>query len=179
LESPRCFCIFVGVTNVELPNETDFEMPTAQPFSPRLIGQTEKAMNALLDRELSGTGVSEPEWVTLVLAVTSTATADRRRFAGEVSGALKVAEADAAARIGQLAARGLLEAPDEGSEVRVTEAGRALHDRVRAAAGEITRRLWGDLPDEELAAAARVLSTVLERAEADLATKPIPGSRLS
>lgn len=46
-------------------------MPGPQPFSPRLIGQTEKAMNALLDRELGGTGIAEPESVTLVPAVTT------------------------------------------------------------------------------------------------------------
>jgi hypothetical protein len=35
--------------------------------------------------------------------------------------------------------------------------------------GEITGRLWGDLPAEELDVAARVLSTVLKRATAELA----------
>jgi hypothetical protein len=34
---------------------------------------------------------------------------------------------------------------------------------------EITQRLWGDLPAEDLAIAGRVLGTVLVRANAELA----------
>lgn len=41
---------------------------TEIPFGPQLIGRTEKALNALLDRELSGTGLTEPQWVALTLA---------------------------------------------------------------------------------------------------------------
>lgn len=40
-------------------------MSTEQTFGTRLIGQTEKALNAILNRELEGTGVTEPQWVTL------------------------------------------------------------------------------------------------------------------
>ena len=38
------------------------------PFGPRLIGETEKTLNALLCRLLAGTGLTEPQWVTLRLA---------------------------------------------------------------------------------------------------------------
>jgi len=41
-------------------------MPT--PFGPQLIGETEKTLGALLRRFLEGTGLSEPQWVTLRLA---------------------------------------------------------------------------------------------------------------
>ncbi len=37
------------------------------PFGPQLIGQTEKALNALLQRVLSGRDLSERQWVTLRL----------------------------------------------------------------------------------------------------------------
>ncbi|HYF74268.1 MAG TPA: MarR family transcriptional regulator, partial [Nocardioides sp.] len=62
-------------------------MPTT--FGPQLIGQTEKTLNALLDRVLAGR-LSEPEWVTLRLAHQVEAAddaelarvvADRARFA--------------------------------------------------------------------------------------------------
>ena len=46
----------------------------------------------------------------------------------------------------------------------------ALLGRVRKQVGEITQRLWGDLPAADLQVAGRVLSTVLERAEAELET---------
>ena len=38
------------------------------PFGPQLIGETEKTLNAILRRVLQGTGLSEPQWVTLRLA---------------------------------------------------------------------------------------------------------------
>lgn len=37
-------------------------------FGPQLIGQTEKALDAILRRLLAGTGLTEPEWVTLRIA---------------------------------------------------------------------------------------------------------------
>jgi hypothetical protein len=40
---------------------------------------------------------------------------------------------------------------------------------VRTAVTQITERLWGDVPAEDLATAGRVLSTVLARANAELA----------
>src|SRR5262245_33530504 len=41
-------------------------MPT--PFGAQLIGETEKTLNALLRRSLEGTGLTEPQWVTLRVA---------------------------------------------------------------------------------------------------------------
>lgn len=43
-----------------------------------------------------------------------------------------------------------------------------LRERVGGRIGEIAARLWGDLPAEDLAAAGRVLGTVLRRANAEL-----------
>jgi hypothetical protein len=53
--------------------------------------------------------------------------------------------------------------------VTVSDAGAQLHTQIRAANNELTTRLWDDLSAEELATAARVLGTVLERANAELA----------
>jgi DNA-binding MarR family transcriptional regulator len=97
---------------------------------------------------------------------------DRGQLAGRVAGALKVSEADAQARITELAAAQLLQAPaDDGSPVRLTDAGQQLFARVRAAVTEITERLWGDLPAEDLATAGRVLSIVTARANAELGAR--------
>ena len=46
--------------------------------------------------------------------------------------------------------------------------GRQLHGRVRTAVADIAQRLRGDLAAEDLATAARVLSTVLARANQEL-----------
>jgi DNA-binding MarR family transcriptional regulator len=145
-------------------------MTSTPTFGTQVIGQTEKALNAILDRQLAGTGLSEPQWVTLTLTVASGGTVGRDQLIGRLAGVLKVSEGEAHARITELVAAGLLGAPDgEGSPVRVADAGQQLHGQIRAAVTQITQRLWGDLPDEELATAGRVLSTVLARANAELA----------
>ncbi len=145
-------------------------MSTMQTFGPQLIGQTEKALNAILDRELDGTGVTEPQWVTLVLAVMGGGEAEHGQFVARVAGGLHISDHAAEDLIGHLAAGGLLGASERGGHITVTDAGRALHTRVRGSASEITERLWGDVPGEDRAVAARVLTTVLDRATAELAS---------
>jgi hypothetical protein len=149
-------------------------MSTTPTFGPPLIGQTEKALNAILDRQLAGTGMTEAQWVTLTLTVAG-GSADRGQLIGRVVAALKIRDAEADSLIAELAAAQLLQASDDGdaSRVEVTDAGRQLHGRIRAQVGESTERLWGDLPAEDLASAGRVLSTVLGRANAELARGPL------
>jgi hypothetical protein len=139
-------------------------------FSPQVLGLAEKTLNAILDRQLAGTGLTEPQWVTLTLTAASGGTARRDQLASRVAGALKVSEADARARIAELAAAHLVDVPDgDGAQVKVTGAGQELYGRIRTAVGQITQRLWGDLPAEDLAVAGRVLSIVTDRANAELA----------
>jgi DNA-binding MarR family transcriptional regulator len=145
------------------------KMSTAPTFSPQAIGETEKALNAILDRQLAGTGLTEHQWITLSLTVAGGGAVDRDQLVGRVAGGLKVSEAEAQARIAELAAAQLVQAPDgEGSPVKLTDAGQRLYGQIRTAATRITQRLWGDLPAEDLATAGRVLSTVLARANAEL-----------
>jgi hypothetical protein len=145
-------------------------MTSSPTFSTPIIGQTEKALNAILHRKLAGTGLTEPQWVTLTLTVASGGTLDRDQLLARVAGALKVSDTEAQARITELTAAQLLQAPDgNGSPVKPTDAGQQLHGEIRTAVTQITQRLWGDLPAEDLATAGRVLSTVLARANAELA----------
>ncbi len=125
------------------------------PFGAQLIGRTEKALNAILDRQLAGTGVTEPEWVALTLA----ATAPPGELTGRISEALRVDEDAARARLAELTAAGLLQA-----NLEPTDEGLALWRDVRARTAGIGESLWGDLPGDDRAAAARVLNTVLDRA---------------
>ena len=146
-------------------------MSTSPTFNAQLIGQTEKTLNAILGRLLAGTGLTEPLWVTLTLAVRSGGTADLTALVSAVADAVKVSDAEARARVDELAAARLLVVPGvAGSPVRVTDAGSQLYTRIRSAVVETTERMWGDLPAEDLAAAGRVLTTVLERANAELAS---------
>jgi hypothetical protein len=147
-------------------------MTTTPTFSAPLLGQTEKTLNAILKRQLAGTGLTEPLWVTLALTITLTGEGalDRDQLGGRVAGVLKVSEAEGHARIAELAAAQLVHAPDgEGLPVTVTDAGRELHGDIRAEVGQITERMWGDLPAQDLETAGRVLTTVLARANAELA----------
>ena len=108
--------------------------------------------------------------MTLTLAVRGSGTTYLPAFAGRLADALKISDADAPSAHRRTAAAELLVVPDvAGSPVRVTDAGSQLHGRIHSAVVEITERMWGDLPPDDLAAAGRVLTTVLERANAELA----------
>lgn len=127
------------------------------PFGPQLVGETEKALGALLDRFLDGTGLTEREWVTMRLAHQAGATdlaeavATRARFA------------DAPALVQGLADRGLL----DGGEP--TTAGRELTALVQARITAATSAIWEGLPEQDVAAATRVLNEVCGRARDVLA----------
>jgi DNA-binding MarR family transcriptional regulator len=139
-------------------------------FNAQVIGQTEKTLNAILDRLLADTGLTEPLWVTLTLTAASDGTLSRDQLVSRVAGALKVSDADAQAGLGELIAAQLVQVPDgAGSPVQLTEAGQQLHRRIRTAVTQVTEQLWGDLPAEDLATAGRVLSIVTDRANAELA----------
>jgi len=72
--------------------------------------------------------------------------------------------------IAELTAAELVRAlPGEGSRIGLTEAGQARYRSIRTALGEVTSRLFGGLPAEDLATAGRVLTIITERANAELA----------
>ena len=144
-------------------------MPTYPTLTPRVIGQAEKTLNAILARQLVGTGLAEPDWVILTLAATSGEPPGRDQFTRTVADALKISEAGARARIGAMVTAQQLQITGEGSAVTVTGAALQVHERIRAATVGITQQLWGDLPAGDLATAGRVLAIITERANAELA----------
>ena len=77
-------------------------MSTYPALSPRVIGQAEKTLNAILDRLLAGTGLTEPQWVILTLAVTDGGPAEPDKFTRMVADALKISETEARARVGDM-----------------------------------------------------------------------------
>ena len=144
-------------------------MSTYPTLSTRVIGQAEKTLGAILDRQLAGTGLTEPQWVILTLAVTSGAAVERKQFTRMVAGALKISETQARARVGDMVTTQQLQITGEAPAVTATGAARQLHSRISAAITQITQRLWGDLPAGDLATAGRVLAVITERANAELA----------
>lgn len=125
------------------------------PFGPHLIGETEKTLNALLRRFLSGTGLTEPEWVTLRLADLLEGRADSHGLAAAVADRAQLP--DAALLVGELTRRGLLDG------ARLTNAGRALLETVQDVISCETAAIWDGLPVDDVAAATRVLQEVTRR----------------
>lgn len=140
---------------------------TTIPFGPQLIGRTEKALNALLERELSGTGVAERQWVALNL---TDGALPSDRLAARISEALRIDAAAARELLAELIAAGLVHEA-AARTIELTGKGRSLQRGIRSATASLTEDLWGDLPDDDRATAARVLNVVLTRAGAALSSR--------
>jgi hypothetical protein len=126
------------------------------PFGPQLIGETEKTLGALLRRFLEGTGLTEPEWVTLRLAERLDGSVDVNALVAAV--AARAHFPNAAELVSELTRRGLLDAG------RPTAAGRNIMAVVQKTIATETAAIWENLPDEDVAAATRVLNEVIARA---------------
>jgi DNA-binding MarR family transcriptional regulator len=145
-------------------------MSTDPTLTPQIIGQAEKTMNAILFRLLAGPGLTEAQWITLTLTAAGGGSTGRGQLAAQVAHALKVSEAQAREHLASLAAAQLVQDPgDDAGPVRFTAAGTEVFGQIRGATAEVVKRLWGDLPAEDLATAGRVLSIITERANAELA----------
>jgi len=132
------------------------------PFGAQLIGRTEKSLGALLNGIIAGSGLSEPEYVTL--RVCSDHVGDSRgTVVAQLSAVFRKGEDHAAELLERLAGAGWI-GIDDADTVQLTSDGRELHRRLVADTDALTGRLWGDLPADDLAVAAGVLGTVLRRA---------------
>jgi hypothetical protein len=126
------------------------------PFGPPLIGETEKTLNALLERHLEGSALSEPQWVTLRLADMLDGSVDTEGLAAAVADRAHFTHPDELVRM--LVERGFL---DDG---QLTSAGRELVTSVQASIAADTAVIWDGLAEGDVDAAARVLNEVLSRA---------------
>jgi len=135
------------------------------PFGPVLVGQTEKTLQALLRQTLAGTGLTEPEWVTLRLATMVDGQVDRLGLISVVADRAKFA--DTTAIVGALTERGLV------ADGQPTRNGRELVSTVLAASEASSGAVWRGLPTADVEAATRVLNEVLRRAR-DLTASTAP-----
>jgi hypothetical protein len=131
------------------------------PFGPQLVGETEKTLNAVLLAHLDGTGLTEPQWVTLRVASMLGGAVDGDGLAVAVSD--RAHFADAAYLVEELTDRGLL------AHGALSDAGRELVARVQASIADDTETIFDDIPAEDIAATERVLNEVVTRARAALA----------
>ncbi len=140
-------------------------------FSTQLIGQTEKALNAILGRLLAGTGVSEPEWVILNITAMADVGSDAE-LTRRIAGTLKVETDVAAEQISELERRGFLAKSRDG--LALSDTATEILTRIRTQVVELTGRLWSDIHDNDLGTAARVLALVLSRANDEIAALQEP-----
>jgi hypothetical protein len=61
-------------------------MSATPQFGTQLIGQTENALGAILDRTLSGSGLTRQHWITLTVAVMSGGTMSLDQLVNRVTG---------------------------------------------------------------------------------------------
>ncbi|WP_042381832.1 MarR family winged helix-turn-helix transcriptional regulator [Streptacidiphilus melanogenes] len=143
-------------------------MSTTPTLNGQVIGQAHLATRALLGPVLDRTGTTFDQ--SVVLNALSGGDDDRAQLVARLAGNLKTTDAAVADVVAGLAAAGLLEpAPGDGSRLRLTDAGLTRNQEIRTAIDALTRRLYGDIPAEDLATAGRVLALVTARANAELA----------
>ncbi len=134
-------------------------MTQAPPLSGQDISEASGAVNALLDHQLRGTGITARQFVVLrVLAVRGPWTrpalleflVSQRQLALDANGART--------ELDTLAARGLV------TEAELTAAGAEEYERLQAVSAATSAQLYARIAPEELATTKSVLRRVIDRA---------------
>jgi DNA-binding MarR family transcriptional regulator len=147
---------------------------TAPRFDSRQIGLAHYATRAILERVLARHDAAFPQWIILRLALVAEEPLERAALAGQATDALKIGLAEAEGHVDALLGAGLIEQRD--GRLHGTEAARERYARVSAETAVISERVYRDLPADDLAATARVLTTVKERADKELAALAAAGN---
>ena len=141
-------------------------MPEIPPLTGQHIGAAENAIRAVLDALLSETETTFHQWVALRVLAAADSGLEPEQLVALMTSGLKVAPSSVLHAIEQLEAAELVSVAEV---VALTDAGRARHRRIQDGVDRITRRLYGDLPVDDLVTTRRVLAIVTERANAVLA----------
>ncbi|WP_432102438.1 MarR family transcriptional regulator [Streptomyces sp. bgisy091] len=140
---------------------------TAPVADARGLALAHYAARGVLEHVLARHGVTFQQQITLRAAATSGTPPTPDGLLVQVQRSLKAEPAGIRTTIDELLERRLLVA--DGAHLVPTDAGRDLLAAVGAETAPFSARIWGGIPAEDLAAAARVLALVTERAEAELA----------
>lgn len=142
---------------------------SSTPLNGQVIGLAHYATRAVLERELGRLGVSFHQSLALNAAAAEGGVAARAHLVERMTGALKVDEVAVRATLDELTAAGLVrELPADGSGLALTDAGRALQHQIGETVAGITARLYADIPAADMTVAARVLTLLKQRADAEL-----------
>jgi hypothetical protein len=139
-------------------------------LNPSIVGQAEKAHNAVLKKVLSGTGLDEHQWITVQLAIGAGGSVARSDLVSRVAAAAKFDPESVHTAIAGLTGAGLLrEGTGDRDELTVTADGLELVTALRGRVAELIGPAYSSVPPDDLATAARVLTTITQRLSKDLA----------
>ncbi|MDQ1010914.1 hypothetical protein QFZ82_005399 [Streptomyces sp. V4I23] len=142
-------------------------MSAAPLLNSQILGQAHYAARALLERELARTGNTFFHSIALNTLAAQGGTAARRAIVERMAFTAKIGESEALKALAELAGSGLVGTSASAEDrIQLTEDGRALQSRLAAFAAEVAPRVYGTVPEEDLAVAARVLLQITERANA-------------
>jgi DNA-binding transcriptional regulator PaaX len=149
-------------------------MTQAPTLNGQVIGQAERATRAVLEVLLAETNTPFVNWVTLNLignlignVVGAQGETAVDALIAQLIAGLRIEESEARSAVDDLVHASLVTVTDR---VRLTPEGLERYQRISDGIGEITRRLYRDLPHDDLVVARRVLETLTDRARAELAS---------
>jgi DNA-binding MarR family transcriptional regulator len=144
------------------------------PVNGQVIGETERALEPLLDGLLRKLGTNFPTRVALQLLTTKGPVVSRADLERDLEALLRqrdlaaVQDASSSGLVDQLESAGLIR-PVSGQglgngQVEMTDAGRTLHQRIVEGIARNSAELFGGIDIDDLATTRRVLVLVTERA---------------
>ncbi|MGC4758172.1 hypothetical protein [Micromonospora trifolii] len=147
-------------------------MSTVPTLNGQVIGHAHYATRALLERAIAPLGVEFNQ--LLALNVLANGPAERAHLTHRITSTLKVDEQEVRQVLATLVDADLAQADHDADapRLRLTDAGHAVQARIAAAVADISARLYADIPTDEAGAAARALTVVTQRANAELAASP-------
>ncbi|MEW2223208.1 MarR family transcriptional regulator [Streptomyces sp. NPDC006990] len=140
---------------------------TAPAADARMLGLAHHAARGVLEHVLARHGLTFEQQVALRTLVTAGTPLTADDAVARVRDSLKADPVDIRATLDELLARQSIVA--DGAHLLPTDSGRELLAAVGAETAPLAACIWGGIPDEDLAAAGRVLALVTERADAQLA----------
>jgi hypothetical protein len=147
-------------------------MPTSFPLTvlnPAIVGQAEKAHAAVLKRLLADTTLDEQQWITLQFAAGAGNAARRGDLVTRVSSAAQYDHDAVEAAIAALINASLIEQPPGADDqVAVSAGGQTLLTTLRNKVAELISPAYEAIPPEDLATAARVLTTITAKLNEEL-----------
>ncbi|WP_433320174.1 hypothetical protein ACQP0U_15760 [Micromonospora sp. CA-269861] len=150
-------------------------MSTVPTLNGQVIGQAHYATRALLERAAAPLGVEFNQ--VLALNVLANGPVERAHLLERITSTLKVDEQEVHRVLATLVDAGLAQGPtstsgDDEPRLALTDTGHATQRGIAAAVADLSARLYADIPADEASTAARVLTLVTQRANAELAAIP-------